>query len=312
MTSACIIEALSTSLIESKPYRRITSEFEEMWRRLNRCGYEIDVVLGNGRPFAGLNALSSKVYQLKNLPAQSKFEALWKLFCRVYIKRKEKLTSNILLQSNRLWSIRYWEYPWAIINSKLTKPMRILDVGSGWSLFPMYLAKHGHHVDATDINKEQMTKISPFLAKIQKVEINYRVQNAMQLDYADDTFDRVFCTSTLEHIEEEIVNGQDVNYHSRNLDIIAISEMLRVLRAGGLLVLTVDYSENPSDKRSYRLRDICKRLLYPYQDSLLNNDKPAINWHKYRSEVIRLWENKFPFLKDGIDRSSIGVILEKK
>jgi len=307
-----MIEVLSTSLIETKHYRRITSEFEEMWRRLDRHRYEIDVVLGNGRLFTGLNAFSRKVSQLKNLPAQSKFEAFWKLFCRFYRKKSKKFTSDILLQSNRLWSIRYWEYPWTITNSRLTKRMKILDVGSGWSLFPMYLAKHGHHVDATDTNKEQMTKISPFLARIQKVEINYRVQNVTQLDYAGDTFDRVFCISTLEHIEEEIVNGQHVNYHSRNLDIIAISEMLRVLRPGGLLVITVDYGENPSDKRSYRLRDIYKRLLYPYQHLLLNNDKPAINWHKHCSEIIRLWENKFPFLKHGVGRSSIGIILEKK
>lgn len=307
-----MIELLSTSIIESDDYQQIISEFEEMWRRFDGYRYKIDVVLGSGNLFAGLNALSHKLSQLEGLPARSKFNALWRLFCRFYRKKKKKFTSDILMRSNRLWVIRYWEYPWVITNSHLVRRMKILDVGSGWSLFPMYLAKHGHHVDATDINKEQMTKISPFLARIQKVEINYRVQNATQLDYANDTFDRVFCISTLEHIEEEIVNGQHVNYHSRNLDIIAISEMLRVLRQGGLLVITVDYSENPSDKRSYRLRDIYKRLLYPYQYLLLNNDKPTINWHKHRSEIIRLWENKFPFLKHGIDTSSIGIILEKK
>jgi len=306
-----MIEALSTSLIESKHYRRITSEFEEMWRTLDRYRYEIDVILGNGRFFAGLNALSHKVFQLENLPAQSNFEASWKLFCRFYIKRKEKFTSDILLQSNRLWSIRYWEYPWTITNSRLTKRMKILDVGSGWSLFPMYLARHGHQVDAIDIDEDQMTRVSPFLARIQGAKINYRVQNVSDMDYEDETFDRVFCISVLEHIEEEEVNGELVNYHTHNLDVKAISEMLRVLKREGLLLITVDWSENPARRRAYKLRDIYDRLLYPYRHLLLNDKRPNLKWNKYRLEIIQLWKNKFPFY-EGIDSSSVGIILKKR
>jgi len=306
-----MIEALSTSTIENEHYRQITSEFEEMWRRFNRYRYDIDIILGNGRLFSGLNALSRKISQLEGLPARSKFDALWKLFCRFYMKRKEKFTSDILLRSNRLWPIKYWEYPWTITNSRLTRQMKILDIGSGWSLFPMYLARHGHQVDAIDIDEDQMTKISPFLAKIQGAEINYRAQNVLDMDYEDETFDRVFCISVLEHIEEEEVDGKLVNYHSRNLDIKAMSEMLRVLKPSGLLLMTVDWSENPSRRRVYKLRDIHERLLYPYRHLLFNDKRPSVEWNNYRLEIIQLWKNKFPF-EEGIDSSSIGIILKKK
>ena len=299
------------SLIESKHYRRITSEFEKMWKRFDRYRYEIDIALGNGNFFAGLNALSRKVYQLEGLPAQSRFEALWKLFCRFYRKKSKKFTNDILLRSNRLWSIKYWEYPWAITNSRLVRRMKILDVGSGWSLFPMYLARHEHQVDAIDIDEEQMTKISPFLARIQGAEIKYRVQNVLNMDYEDETFDRVFCISVLEHIEEEEVGGKRVNYHRRNLDTKAVSEMLRVLKPSGLLLMTVDWSENPANKRAYKLRDIYKRVLHPYRHLLLNDKRPSVEWNKYRLQIIQLWKNKFPFY-EGIDSSSAGIILKKR
>jgi len=306
-----LIEALSTSAINSDQYRRITSEFEEMWKRFERYRYDIDIILGNGRFFAGLNALSRRISQLRGLPARSKIDALWRLFCRFYIKKSKKFTNDILLRSNRLWSIKYWEYPWTITNSYLTRPMKILDVGSGWSLFPMYLARHGHQVDAIDIDEDQMTKISPFLARMQGAEINYRVQNVLDIDYQDNTFDRVFCISVLEHIEEEEACGKLVNYHSRNLDIKAVSEMLRVLKPTGLLLMTVDWSQNPANKRAYKLRDIYERVLYPYRYLLLNNKRPSVESNKYRSEITQLWKNKFPFL-EGIDISSVGIILKKR
>ena len=305
-----MIEALSTSTIESEHYRQITSEFEEMWRRFDRYRCEIDVQLGNGRLFAGLNALSRKISQLEGLPARSKFDALWKLFCRFRFKKKKKFTNDMLLRSNRLWSIRYWEYPWTITNSHLTKRMKILDVGSGWSLFPMYLARHGHQVNAIDVNEDQMTRTSPFLARIQKVKISYHVQNVLDMDYQDNTFDRVFCISVLEHVEEEEVNGKRVNYHIHDLDVKAISEMLRVLKPGGLLLITIDWSENPADKRLYKLRDVYERLLYPYRHLLLNEKRPSVEWNKHCSEIIQLWKNKFPFKER--DSSSLGIVLKKR
>ena len=36
---------------------------------------------------------------------------------------------------------RYWEYPWAIINSKVNKNMKVLDVGCGRAPFLFYLGK---------------------------------------------------------------------------------------------------------------------------------------------------------------------------
>lgn len=44
-----------------------------------------------------------------------------------------------------------WEYPWALERAGLRAGDRILDVGSGDSIFPVFLAKEGHDVTAIDL-----------------------------------------------------------------------------------------------------------------------------------------------------------------
>ena len=47
------------------------------------------------------------------------------------------------------WS-RAWEYPWAMHSADLKREMRILDVGSGGSAFPLLLGLEGYQVFSTD------------------------------------------------------------------------------------------------------------------------------------------------------------------
>lgn len=44
-----------------------------------------------------------------------------------------------------------WEYPWALQRAQLAPGCRVLDVGCGDSIFPVYLASLGHHVTAADM-----------------------------------------------------------------------------------------------------------------------------------------------------------------
>ncbi len=63
------------------------------------------------------------------------------------------LKKSLLLQkytTYNKWS-RAWEYPWAIMASKLEKRnYKILDVGGGGSPFADYLARLGHDCYVTD------------------------------------------------------------------------------------------------------------------------------------------------------------------
>ncbi|MGH9878522.1 MAG: class I SAM-dependent methyltransferase, partial [Nitrososphaerales archaeon] len=184
------------------------------------------------------------------------------------------------------------------------------DVGSGVSLLPIYLASRGHDVTSIDNDTILMNKISPLLAKWCQAEVKYSVGNATNLGFEDDTFDRVFCISVLEHLEEDKIDGKFVNYHKLNLDVIAIADMLRVLKPGGLLILTFDWSENPDDRRSYRFRDICNRVLEPYNRFLVDDRLPDIMWEELKARHVAAWK-EFPPFDYVTEGWAMGAVLQK-
>lgn len=188
--------------------------------------------------------------------------------------------------------------------------MEILDVGSGISIFPIYLASQGHEVYSIDYDKILMDRVSPELAKLSGVKVNYSFGDATKIDFEDESFDRIFCISTIEHIEEKFENGRYVNYHRKNLDIIAIREMLRVLKTGGILVMTFDWSENPSDQRSYKFNDIYDRVLKPYKEFLIDDARPIIDWNKLKEKHISGWKT-FPPYDYVTEGWAVGVVLKK-
>lgn len=219
---------------------------------------------------------------------------------------------DAILDSTKLAWVRHTEYPWAITNAYLDKPMKILDIGSGASVFPIYLASKGHEVYATDNDEILMNRVSPKLAEWSRTFVNYKVGDVIKINFDENTFDRVFCISVLEHLEEEDgVDGKRYNFHKKNLDITAINEMLRVVKPNGLVIITVDWSENPDDVRSYKLQDIYERLLKPYRSLLLEDRKPNINWdelkHKH-NEAFHLFSKSNLFLEGW----AMGIILQKK
>lgn len=128
---------------------------------------------------------------------------------------------------------RYWEYPWAIINSKVSKDMKVLDVGCGRAPFLFYLGSvigcEAHGVDydgygnvedgiwGCDEGRNEKYNFSVVKADVRE-----------SLPYPDSTFDRVFCISTIEHMND----GEEVKR--------AANEMVRVLKPNGLLVITID------------------------------------------------------------------------
>ena len=131
------------------------------------------------------------------------------------------------------------------------------------------------------------------------------------LIFNDNEFDRVFCISVLEHLEEELVNGKRVNYHKKNLDVKAIGEMLRVVKPNGLVVLTIEWSESSDDIQSYRIKDIYERLLKPYRSLLVEDKHLEVNWEILRHEH---YESNKKFRPDypATEGWAIGIILRKE
>lgn len=108
----------------------------------------------------------------------------------------------------------------------------VLDVGSP-KLLGLYLAAKAAAdltlTDISEINIDEYKIMWKALEKRARGKANFLLQDARQLQFADAAFDIVYSMSVLEHIEGD--GG----------DSAAIGELLRVLKPGGLLVLSVPF-----------------------------------------------------------------------
>jgi SAM-dependent methyltransferase len=105
---------------------------------------------------------------------------------------------------------------------------RVLDAGSGVTFFPYYLRKEIPRSEITCFDSN--TSYHPMFAAVNKTmgETKVKFEEGMlqKLPFESDTFDAVCCISVLEHTS---------NYGE------ILDEFARVLRPGGLLVLTFDF-----------------------------------------------------------------------
>lgn len=186
------------------------------------------------------------------------------------------------------WS-RDWEYPWALLNSHLSKDMKVLDAGSvgdlGDTPFKDYLAKRVSEVHCVD--KKPMAK-SPKTSNIY-----FKQAGIGSLPYPDDYFDRVYCLSVLEHIVEE--KGR---FKGTIIPMKYIDEMLRVLKRSGLLILTFDVNRWPTQWHLWH-PELCKLC------QNLGVEPPPQPWDIIRSEAHP--EGKL--VGEGL--SVMGVVLRK-
>jgi SAM-dependent methyltransferase len=130
------------------------------------------------------------------------------------------------------WS-RIWEYPYVyhhlarLLSQANTAPLRAVDVGSGVTFFPFSLARLGYHVTCTDIDPICERDLPQAVSRVphQPGTIDFKLSDGSTLPFADGEIDVVYCISVLEHVPE----------FTR-----LVREIRRILRPGGLFVLTVD------------------------------------------------------------------------
>ncbi len=108
---------------------------------------------------------------------------------------------------------------------------RVLDVGAGFGRHVYECARRGADVVALDYAHDEVVETRATLgAMIEAGEIDLaRLKgvlrgDATQLPFADASFDKVITSEVLEHIQD---------------DVTAISEMIRVLKPGGMFAATV-------------------------------------------------------------------------
>jgi len=130
-----------------------------------------------------------------------------------------------------LGGTRYFEYPWVLGQvERLGRRLRLLDVGSGPSFLPAYLAQQGHLVVTADSDAAQLGVQARFAVRAGSAgRLLPAVVDATRLGVLDGSVDCVTCVSVLEHVPDA---G----------DARAVAELARTLRPGGSLLLTLPYA----------------------------------------------------------------------
>ena len=147
------------------------------------------------------------------------------------------------------------EYAMVFNSLKLKKGLRLLDIGSDNSIFPLFIGSKGCEVWATDID-HRVLKLRHGASKLGINDFHAEIQDATSLRYSDNFFDRVSAISTLEHIPND---G----------DSEAMKEIHRVMKEGGIAVVTVPYGHFEKERekiighfqRVYNEKTVYQRLI---------------------------------------------------
>jgi SAM-dependent methyltransferase len=137
---------------------------------------------------------------------------------------------------------RIVEYPW-ILSQMEEKHERMLDAGSTFNF--------DFIVDHPLIKRKELTifTYAPESPNYNEKRISYVYGDLRDLPFKDAWFDIVVSQSTIEHIDmDNSIYGYEIAHHE-NIEIksyeflIAVKEMIRVLKPGGTILLTFPYGK---------------------------------------------------------------------
>jgi SAM-dependent methyltransferase len=173
---------------------------------------------------------------------------------------------RILLPASYWRSVEF-RYVWDQLDG--ARHQRLFDLGSPKDLSSFFAGQAGREVVATDI-LDAAIEISDRYAVAQRISgkgpgmVLSEVQDGRRLGYDDGSFDAVFSVSVLEHIPDD---G----------DTLAIVELVRIVKPGGLVVVTVPY--DLSYRETFVDDDVYERSA--------EDDEPVFYERHYDADALR-------------------------
>lgn len=132
------------------------------------------------------------------------------------------------------WWSRIWEYPYVMHNIKQwykknskKKKLKVVDLGSGVTFFPFSIARLGLDVCCVDNDKVCEKDLIKAIETISvgSGSVSCKFVSGLHLPFRNNEVDAIYCISVLEHIPDFEKT---------------ISEMNRILKPGGLCIITID------------------------------------------------------------------------
>lgn len=189
----------------------------------------------NESKFADIEDLKQSDFEKINKVLQSINEQ-YHLPDHTLLNKERFNNASVILNSGTYYGSRMWEYPYAILNAKLSEGMKVADIGCGSTPFTVYLSQLVGKNNVTGFDNDFLeSDDTHFAFGIRKqfkenTGIQFKFSNINSLDALDNSFDCVFCISVLEHIEDPAVWQK------------GLMEMARIVKPGGRLILTFDFS----------------------------------------------------------------------
>jgi len=179
---------------------------------------------------------------------------------------------------------------------KIPADGKVLEIAPGPGYFSIELARLGNfQITGLDISKS-FVEIARKNAAMAGLNIDFREGNASAMPFEDDTFDFTFCQAAFKNFSEPVQ---------------AIAEMYRVLRPGGLGVISdlrrdASPAEIEREVKGMRLGRINEMMVrWTFDQMLLKS--------AYSPEEMRQMISQTPFKKYDIQMDGVGfqVMVEK-
>lgn len=148
------------------------------------------------------------------------------------INRERYPWAKGLYHKPECYAARLWEYPYALLSANLKTKMKCVDVGCGMMPFLLYL-RDVIHCEAIGVDPDFFDSGTKNKAHginkafIKKTDLNLINAGMESIPLGDESVDRVFCISVIEHVPPDIAR-------------LGMQEMARILKPNGKLIVTVD------------------------------------------------------------------------
>lgn len=172
--------------------------------------------------FAAINKVLDRISVSFNLPDHSDLNELrypW---------------SRGMLSKPALYAARLWEYPYAVLAAELTPGLKVADIGCGMTAFTIYLKEHAG-CDVTGIDPDVFEAGLRYKGHgvseefIKRTGIKFLRGDMTEVPLETDSQDRAFSISVMEHVPPDVRRR-------------GMQELARILKPGGLAIVTVDMS----------------------------------------------------------------------